>query len=173
MWRSLLGLIKKTPWQVWALLGGALSFWLYGNYREAQGRAEVQAEWDQAIERGKVLVAELERKANEVNEVIVEKVVTKTEVIRGNTEYIIKEVPVYIPAGTPDLPAGFRVLHDAAALSQLPGETSTSGEPVGVEDASRTIATNYETCHLWKAEVDAWNEWWEEQSLVWQTAQRR
>ena len=169
MFATLLLFLKKIPWQLWLLAGAFLLVWLYGNYRENL----VKAEWEASVERGKKIVAELEEKANQINEVVVEKVVTKTEVIRGKTEYIIKEVPVYIPADTPDLPAGFRVLHDAAARSQLPSETSTSGSPVRVADAAITITQNYETCHLWRIHLTAWEEWYQEQAHFWQSAQRR
>lgn len=165
--------LKKIPWQLWLLAGAFLLVWLYGNWQYNKGQTDVQKEWNASIERGKVIIAELEEHANQVNEVIVERVVTKTEVIRGKTEYIIKEVPVYIPADTPDLPSGFRVLHDAAARSQLPGETSTSGSPVRVEDAAITITQNYETCHLWRIHLTAWEEWYQEQAHFWQSAQRR
>ena len=37
---------------------------------------------------------------------------------------VIREVPVLIPAGSCDLPPGFRVLHDAAAGGPLPAAAS-------------------------------------------------
>lgn len=58
-----------------------------------------------------------------------------------------KEVPVYVPASTPDLPAGFRVLHDAAAtgrdLDRAPG---VEAESVPAQDLARTIVDNYSQC---------------------------
>lgn len=52
--------IRKVPWQLWAFLALALAFWWYGEHRHSQGRAEVQSEWDEAVERGRQEIARLD-----------------------------------------------------------------------------------------------------------------
>lgn len=44
------GLIKRVPWQVWCGIAVVLTAWLWGNYREAEGRADERAAWEQKVE---------------------------------------------------------------------------------------------------------------------------
>lgn len=36
--------LKRVPWQVWCGIAVVLACWVWGNYREAQGRADERAE---------------------------------------------------------------------------------------------------------------------------------
>lgn len=174
MWVNvLLGLLKKIPYQLWLLVGVLLSFWLYGVYQYERGQKHVQDQWDESRKLGQAIVEDLKLRANAVVTIIEERVVTETKVIHEKADTIIKEIPVYIPVDTPDLPGGFRLLHDAAATSRLPNETTTSGSPVPVADAARTITLNYESFHLCRSSLRAWEDWYQEQLLVWQTAQHK
>lgn len=165
-------LIKKIPWQLWLLAGVLLSFWLYGKWQFEQGQQDVQDRWNISIEEGKKLLKELEGKTGKVNTVIETKYVDRIKVVHEKAKTIIKEIPVYIPVDSPDLPSGFRVLHDAAAASEVPDRSRiTTAATVPVATATETIVTNYETCHQWREQVLGWQEWYREQSLVWQTAQ--
>jgi hypothetical protein len=64
------------------------------------------------------------------------------------TKEIEREVPVLVPAGTPDLPPGWRVLHDAAAQGvQLPDPAQRAdAAPVAASAAATTVNANYGAC---------------------------
>lgn len=77
---------------------------------------------------------------------------------------IIKEVPIYVPSSTPDLPAGFRLLHDAAALGAVPDRRDgADAAAVSAQDAAATVAENYSGCRDNAAQVIAWQQWYEAQ----------
>lgn len=82
--------------------------------------------------------------------VVTEKVLTdraQSQVrIQLVTKEIIRAVPTFIPAGTPDLPGGFRLLHDSAALGVPPPASGPPAAPAPVEDVTRVVAENYATC---------------------------
>jgi hypothetical protein len=83
------------------------------------------------------------------------------------TETIVKEVPVYVPASTPDLPGGFRVLHDASAAGVIPDPAAIAdAAPVPVADAAKTIAQNYGSCRQVIHQLEGLQEWVREQSKV-------
>jgi hypothetical protein len=81
-------------------------------------------------------------------------------VIKTVTQEVIREVPIYIPAATPPLPGGFRVLHDAAATGTPIDPAATSGAevrpsgpeaaapaPVPVTEAAEVVIENYGAYH--------------------------
>lgn len=171
---AILALIKKIPWQLWLLSGVIFSFWWYGQWQFGRGQKLIQKEWEASIERGRKIVADLTEKSNKINTVVETKYVDQVKVIREKGKTVVKEIPVYIPASTPDLPGGFRLLHDAAATSTLPYRSRISdAKSVRVEDATTIIVENYTECHQWREQVLGWQGWYQEQSLAWQTAQRK
>lgn len=170
----LLSWAKRIPWQVYALSGVLLSFWLYGKWQYEQGQEDVQKDWNASIERGKKLVQDLETKAKQINTVVETKYVDRVKVVHEKAKIITKEIPVYIPVNTPDLPGGFRLLHDAAASSTIPDRSLIStAAPVSVTTATETIVTNYALCHQWRLQVLGWQEWYQEQSHAWRTDPHR
>ena len=175
MLKFLKTMAKKIPYQVWFLIGAVLAFWLYGVWQYNKGQADVQSKWDASVARGKVLVEELKDKSLTVNMIVDTQWKERVEYIYERSDPIIKEIPIYIPVDTPDLPGGFRVLHDAAVnLTGLPGTpSSVEAAPVPVRTAAETITLNYQKCHLWRAEALSWRQWHTEQSQLWQTAQRK
>lgn len=169
-----LSLIKKIPWQLWLLSGVMISFWLYGSWQFNRGQQENQNRWNIAIERGKVIVEALKKQTGKVNTVVETKYVDRVKVIREKAKIITKEIPIYIPVDSPDLPGGFRLLHDAATNSTVPDSSLIpDAAPVSVATATETIVTNYETCQIWRSQLIGWQEWYQEQALVWQTAQHK
>ena len=168
---SLLTLLKKIPYQVYVLVGVVLLLWLFGNWRFNQGAAYVQNMWDQDLARLGAVIEDLEKSSLTVNMIVDTEWKTRTEKVYVKGETIVKQIPVYIPADTPDLPAGFRVLHDAAVASEVPGTSSSvEATPVPVATATETIVENYTTCLVYRAEIDAWRSWYQEQSQLWQSA---
>lgn len=55
------GLLRRVPWQLWIFLAVALAFYVYGEGKEAAGRAAVQAQWDEAVRKGREEIAQLDR----------------------------------------------------------------------------------------------------------------
>lgn len=55
---GLRSLLKRVPWQVWAIVALVASVWLYGRHMEAQGYAKAEAVW-----QAKAAKLEAERKA--------------------------------------------------------------------------------------------------------------
>lgn len=83
------------------------------------------------------------------------------------TQIIEKEVVRYVPADTPPLPAGFRVLHDAAATGSLPGATpGADAGPVPAQEATATITANYGTCRADQLRLQYLQEWVTKQGKV-------
>lgn len=166
--------LKKIPYQIWLLIGLVVLFYGYGEVSYRAGKEVVQKEWDASKQRGQAIVDQLKKDATTINTVIDTETAARTEYIYVKGDTIIKQIPVYIPAGTPDLPAGYRVLHDAAATSTVPGRPEDiEAAPVRVEDATKTTVENYTTCLVWREEVVAWRKWYAEQSQLWQTAEHK
>jgi len=127
---------------------------------------------DAAEARMKALEAQNAALAQQVKQrVVTERVVTKyvdrVQVVKGRTQTIIKEVPIYVPADSPLLPAGFRVLHDAAAKGELPDPARIAdAAPVPAQDAASTVASNYGQCHETEAQLTALQEWIRQQQAI-------
>ncbi len=166
-WLAIKSIAKKIPWPVYAGAGLFLSIFIAYKL----GQHDRQKDWDASTKKGKAIVAQLREDAKKVNTVIDVRWKDRVDTIYIKGDTIEKQVPIYIPVDTPDLPAGFRVLHDAAATSTVPGSTSSiEATPVRVKDATETIVINYTSCLIWREEVVTWREWYQEQSLLWKSA---
>lgn len=152
--------LRGIPWQVWlAILFGLFVFASY-QYGERDGRAEVQAEWAESIARGKRRLDELKAKQGAVTVRVETKYVDRVKVIREKGQTIVRQVPVFVPAGSCDLPGGFRVLHDAAAANTIPDPAGIpDAAPVPAQDVAATVADNYLTCHETAERLIALQEW--------------
>lgn len=84
------------------------------------------------------------------------------------TKEIEREVPVLVPVGTPDLPPGWRVQHDAAASGvPLPGPAQRAdAAPVAAQDAAITVNANYGACHDQDAAYQQLQQWLRDQQGV-------
>lgn len=125
------------------------------------GEDRVQAKWD--AEKAVVAkeIAMIRERQVVVNQVVETVYQDRVRVIYEQPKIIEKEVIKYVPLGTPDLPAGWRLLHDAAASGQpLPGVAAIPGAaPVPAQDAATTVAANYATCRANAEQVKALQEW--------------
>lgn len=148
--------LKKIPREIWYLLGIVVVLWFVYH----KGQQSVQREWDASVERGREALSRLkERQITITKGVLVQREVVYKEVkVKGDT--VTKEVVRYIPAGTPDLPCQFRLLHDAAASNSIPGGPSCSdGDRVSVREATEVITRNYTTFHLMLADLNSLRSW--------------
>ena len=106
----------------------------------------------------------------QVTERIVTQYVDRVRIVREQADAIIREVPVYVPQSCdPDgrLPAGWRVLHDAAASGQPADPARTAdAQPVAPDAAAETVARNYLTCRETAEQLTALQQWVREQAAV-------
>ncbi|SFB73937.1 hypothetical protein SAMN05216344_102154 [Polaromonas sp. OV174] len=80
--------------------------------------------------------------------------------IRTVTKTIIEKVPVYVKADDCPMPAGFRVLHDAAADGVIPDPAGIpDAAAVPAQDVASTVASNYGACHETAARLVGLQEW--------------
>lgn len=147
--------------QVILLLGiAAAPFALYG-YAHQRGAESVRQQWlaDRAIQQAEIkrLQAQFAAAAAKV----VTEYVDRVQVVRERGKTIVREVPVYVPSDSCDLPAGFRVLHDAAATgSDVPSPAGrTDAAAVPARDAAATVASNYATCHEISQRLRSLQQW--------------
>lgn len=168
MWLMTIGkLIKKVPWQVYAVLLLAASFLLYGHMRFNAGQADVQAQWDASVERGREEIARLKAEAGKVTVKVETRTVEKIKYVEVQGKEREKIVYKFIPADTPDLPAGFRVFHDAAVEGTIPDSAAIAdAAPVPVKDVASTINYNYAQCQKAYILVWEWQQWYKEQEAL-------
>lgn len=168
VWSFIKGILKAVPFWVWVALGLLIAAFLYGESRYRAGQAERQALWDAAATAEAQQRRETDlRQVDATQKVeIVYRDRIQTVTVKGDT--IIKKVPVYVPVDSPDMPPGFRLLHDAAALQHdLPGEAAiATSDPASAQDVATTVADNYKTCHLYRAAVTAWETWADDQERL-------
>jgi hypothetical protein len=130
-----------------------------------KGAGQVQAEWDTAISKQVVQVAQVKQHQAEITTEVVTKYVDKIKLVHDQGETIIKEVFHYVPSDTCILPAGFRLLHDAAASGELPNPArSADAQPVTAQDVATTIASNYQQSREIATQLEALQEWVRRQS---------
>lgn len=145
----------KIPWQL-LICAGVVGIALWFVYD--LGRDHNEKKWQAKVKTGQKIVDELKAKQGNITISGEIRYIETVKVIKEKGNVIEKQIPIYIPVDTPDLPGGFRVLHDSAALGTIPG-ASEVGSPVSVRDATSTIARNYSICHQWKAALDERLEW--------------
>lgn len=155
----------KIPRQVWAYAGVLVVAIFTGLFIYNSGRNAEEKKWLAKVERGKELVEKLRANQGKITIKTEVRYVDRVKVIKEKARVIEKKILVYIPVDTPDLPGGFRVLHDSAALGTVPG-AAEDGLPVSVRTATSTINRNYAICHQWKAALDAQRQWAQEQRAV-------
>ena len=142
----------------------ALGLWrihAYGEARYAAGQASVQAKWDKSVARGKAEIERLRTAAAKVTVRTEIQYIDRVKVIREKGDAIVREVPVFVPAGSPDLPGGFRLLHDAAAAGgPVPDAAGIAdAAPVPAQTAAATVTGNYAIAHETAARLTALQDW--------------
>jgi hypothetical protein len=135
----------------------ALAF-VYGIAYTA-GSDSVMERWNKAkAEQAQAVAAELARqKADFETKLAIaraagEVAVVEVERVREVTRTIVEKVNVYVPVDSPPLPAGFGVLHDAAASgTPAPDDPASAIAAYGAgpspQDVAETVIGNYGTYH--------------------------
>lgn len=94
-----------------------------------------------------------------VTDRVVTEYVDRIVYVKGKTNEIVKEIPVYI-SGHSMLPGGFRLLHDTAVRGGFSISTrSADAQPVPTQDAARTIVENYGTCNEVREQLLSLQDW--------------
>lgn len=161
-------MIKFSPLQI----AGAIALFLllslagwkihaYGSARYDAGAAVVQKKWDKQKKIDEAAAAKLHAEANRVSTKILVQYIDRVKIVREKADAIRQQVPIYLPAGLPELPGGFRLLHDAAAANEpIPrGTDAADGAPVSVEAATGTIVDNYGTDAKTAAKLIGLQDW--------------
>ncbi len=147
--------LNPGRWLLYIALAGALwaGYHAWAEHQREAGRAEMRAQYAQQAQTA-------DTKREVITQVVDREVVKVVEKIAVVTETIIKEVPIYVSHTAPDLPGGFRVLHDAAARGQVPDPAAIpAAAPATAQAVAATVAENYGTCALYAARVKGWEEW--------------
>ena len=163
----MMGLILP-PWAKWvalAALVAAADGWGY-----VRGASSVQAAWSEERINQSVAVVRIQARQAQINERVVTQYVDRVRTVREAGETIVREVPVYVPAqcdADGRLPAGWRVLHDAAASGQpADAARAADAQPVAPDAAAETVARNYLTCRETAEQLTALQQWVREQAAV-------
>ncbi len=157
----------KIPWQVYAVVGVVIAFFLWGSFQFNRGEAAVQKLWDQANAASQATIDGIANASQNVTEQVEIRYVDRVVTVRERGDVIIRKVPVYIPVDSCNLPGGFRLLHDAAATNAIPDATRIPyAATVPAQDAARTVAENYRTCHEIRVNLMGLQEWVRRQEQV-------
>lgn len=158
---AFLGRIPAWVWVALALIAGG---WYYGHTRFEAGQADIQAEWNASVERGKKEVERLKSEASKITVKVETKYVDRIKEVKVRGETIVKQVPVYVPAGLPELPGSIRVFIDAASQGILPDPSQTSdAAAIPIEDLASSVAENYTQCLATSEQLRGLQEWVNEQ----------
>lgn len=154
-----------------ALVGLIALILTAGSYRF--GASHVQAQWDAERDRIATAKAKTETAQAETTTRVVTQYVDRVQTVRERGKTIVQKVPVYVPSdSTCDLPAGFRVLHDAAAAGELPDPAGgADAASVPAQTVAATVADNYATYHATVEQLGALQQWVREQQSVSATEQ--
>jgi hypothetical protein len=117
------------------------------------------------LEKQKVHIAELEKKASEKTVEVVTKYVETVKVVKEKGDVIREKVPVYITKEDDArcvIPNGFVIVHNSAVQNRVPEGTGNPNEGTsGVElsEATKVIVDNYNKYHEVVEQLRALQKW--------------
>lgn len=154
--------LNPGRWLLYAALAGALvlGYLAWQGHQRDLGREEMRAEFARQAQAA-------DRKREVITQVVEREVVKVVKDIQVVTETITKEVPVYVPSDAPDLPSGWRLLHDAAARGEVPDPAALAhAAPASAQDAANTVAANYGACLETAERLRAFQQWARQQQTA-------
>lgn len=127
-----------------------------------QGKNGKQRQWD--AEKAKTQIAVIEKKSDQLEKSIevVTEYVDRVQIVKEAGKTIVKEIPVYVKVNNDHcmLPAGFRLLHDAAATNTVPDPSRIANEAaVDAATVAETVAENYATCNEIREQLVSLQRW--------------
>lgn len=152
---ALLAVLAFIGWRIHA----------YGEARYAAGQANVQAKWDKDKARQQKELERLRTAAAKVTVRTEIQYIDRVKVVKEKGDAIVREIPVFVPAGSGELGGGFRLLHDAAADGgPVPDAAGIAhAAPVPAQDLAATVLVNYTAAHETAARLTALQDWVYEQ----------
>lgn len=137
---------KLGGWIALALGVLILFTWAYFETR-AHDRERARADKaQQELDNARAQLADYQSRSETVQAIAQDRAEAAVR-IRTVTKELTREVPVYVPVGSCELPPGWRVLHDAAAEgSPAASSPGADGAPVAAEEAAATVIENYGAC---------------------------
>lgn len=159
---------RLVPAWVWVGLALVAAGMFYGHTRYNAGQASTQAKWDKAIAAGQAELARLKAEAGKITVRTETVYVDRIKTIREKGDVVIREIPVYIPADSPDLAGGWRLFHEAAVgEGPLPDPAGVAdAAPVSAEVFAATVAANYFIYHETAARLTGLQDWVRDQCKV-------
>lgn len=159
--------LLKRFWPLALLAVAVLAFWAYGEAKYRAGQAERQKLWDESTALLQAEVRRVEAERDAATGQVEIRVVEKLRTIHEKGDTIVKQVPVYVPAESCDLPGGWRLLHNAAAAGQVPDPAGLpDAAPVPAQTAAITVAENYTGCNANAEVIEGWQQWAKKQMEV-------
>lgn len=160
--------LLSGPWGLlirWAALA-ALAASLVG-YGYVKGAEHGQERIDAMVGKAATETVRIARGRDHVTTVVETKYLPQQARQQVVTETIVKEVPVYVPSDLPVLPAGVRVLLDAAADGRVPDPAELrDAAPVDPQALASSVAENYGVCRADQLKLSELQEWVREQQKV-------
>lgn len=133
-----------------------LAWWGYTDWRDHQQDIGYQ----RAVAEFQAQAQAADAKREQITQYVDREVVKTVREVQVVTETIIKEVPVYVPSDAPDLPGGWRLLHDAAARGEVPDPARIpDAAAVAAAAAAETVAANYGACRENAERLSAFQQW--------------
>jgi co-chaperonin GroES (HSP10) len=125
------------------------------------GAAHVTKQWAADKAKQAIAVAKVETKQADATVKVVTQYVDRVQVVREKGKTITQQVTKYVPLSAPDLPYGFRLLHDAAATGvPLPdAAVDLDGPAVSAQDVAATVSDNYAVCHAELEKLNSLQDW--------------
>lgn len=145
-----------------------IALFCFGDHFYQAGERSTQAKWDAEKAKTAAAVAKVATEQASISATVDTEHQTKTRVIYLQGKTIEKQVTKYIPVGVPDLPGGFRLLHDASAsgvpVPESPGVANGASVPVAT--VATTVSENYTGCRINEQTVLSWQEWAKQQQAL-------
>ena len=154
--------LKLVPPPIWYALAAVLAVGAFGHFRYKAGVEDEKKRQAGARAILEARISTLKGRLTNSATKVVTRTVTKIVEVEGKTKILKEKVPYYVPIDAPDLPAGFRLLHDAAAIGRddpSPADVAHA-EPVEAQAVATTVIENYGACHKNEALLVGWQEWW-------------
>jgi hypothetical protein len=139
--------------------GGFVAGWRVHDWRDGAAAAKAQAQVVQVVQR---------RAA--ASQAVAVRQQAAQDHVRVVTRTLIRKVPTYVSiqadAGC-TVPAGFRLLHDAAAAglppaSDAPRVAADAPSGLALSAVADTVIENYGICHETAERLKGWQDWWGE-----------